>query len=137
MNELYWITRLDYINTCSEVTLLIVFIASIILLLFYYVANGQMIYDDSREYKQGAKESKGYKETCSKGLKIFVPVTIILSFLYILTPTTNEALLIYGVGGTIDYLQENPTAQKLPDKCIKALDKWVDSWNIEEKDSVK
>ena len=38
-------------------------------------------------------------------------------------PTTNQALLIYGVGGTIDYIKSNDTAKQLPDKCIKALDK--------------
>ena len=35
----------------------------------------------------------------------------------------NDALLIYGVGGTIDYVKSNKTAKQLPDKCIKALDK--------------
>lgn len=136
MTELYWITRLDYINNCSGVVLLILFITSVILVLSYYISNGQMIYDDSRGYMQSAKESKGYKETCSKSLKIFIPITVIFSFLYILTPTTNEALLIYGVGNTIDYIKQNPIAQKLPDKCVNALDKWVDSWN-EEKDSIR
>lgn len=136
MTELYWITRLDYINNCSGVVLLIVFITSVLLVLSYYISNGQMIYDDSRGYTQSAKESKGYKETCYKSLKIFIPITVIFSFLYILTPTTNEALLIYGVGNTIDYIKQNPTAQKLPDKCVNALDKWVDSWN-EEKDSIR
>ena len=51
----------------------------------------------------------------------------------VFTPTTKQALLIYGVGGTIDYIQANPTAKQLPDKCINALDKWVDTWNTEEK----
>ena len=45
----------------------------------------------------------------------------------ILTPTTKEALLIYGVGGTIDYIKSNETINQLPDKCVKALDAWVDS----------
>lgn len=26
----------------------------------------------------------------------------------------------------MDYLKSNPTAKQLPDKCIKALDKWID-----------
>ena len=45
-------------------------------------------------------------------------------------------MLIYGVGGTVDYIKANPTAKKLPDKCINALDKWVDSWT-EKSDSTK
>ena len=51
----------------------------------------------------------------------------------IFIPTTNEALLIYGVGGTIDYIKSNDTAKQLPDKCIKALDKWVENLSEKEK----
>lgn len=34
--------------------------------------------------------------------------------------------MIYGVGGTIDYIKENHTAKQLPDKYIKILNKWTD-----------
>ena len=37
-------------------------------------------------------------------------------------PMKNDALLIYGVGCTIDYIKSNDKAKQLPDKCIKALD---------------
>lgn len=36
-------------------------------------------------------------------------------------------LLIYGVGTTLDYLQDNEKVQQLPDKCVDALDAWVES----------
>jgi hypothetical protein len=42
--------------------------------------------------------------------------------------------MIYGVGGTIDYIKSNDKAKKLPDKCIEALDKYLDNINKEEKD---
>lgn len=58
-------------------------------------------------------------------------------FMNIFIPTTNEALLIYGVGGTIDYIKSNDTAKQLPDKCIKALDKWVENLNEEKKQDKK
>lgn len=41
--------------------------------------------------------------------------------------------MIYGVGSTIDYIKENPTAKQLPDKCVKILDKWVDEQLQKEK----
>ena len=53
-------------------------------------------------------------------------------FINIFTPTTNEALLIYGVGGTIDYIKSNDTSKQLPDKCVKALDKYLDNLTKEE-----
>ena len=47
------------------------------------------------------------------------------------TPTTKEMYLIYGLGGTIDYIKSNDKAKQLPDKCIDALDKYIESLNKE------
>lgn len=48
------------------------------------------------------------------------------------TPTKEEAYFIYGVGSTIDYIQSNPKAKQIPDKCIDALNQWVDNLNKKE-----
>jgi hypothetical protein len=55
--------------------------------------------------------------------------------MFIFTPSQRDAYLIWGLGGTIDYLRENPTANQIPDKCIKLLDKWVT--DELENDSIK
>ena len=65
--------------------------------------------------------------------KRYTIVTLVLIVINIFIPTKNDALLIYGVGGTIDYIKSNDTAKQLPDKCVKALDKWVDSLNEDNK----
>lgn len=137
MNELYWITRFDYFHILFTTLMICGIVLTALFLLVYYISNGQAIYDESRGHDVSAKENIGYRNTCSKSLKCILPMTIISAILYLFIPTTNEALLIYGVGGTIDYIQANPTARKLPDKCVQALDKWVDSWNVNKKDSVK
>ena len=64
--------------------------------------------------------------------KRFIFVTIIACLINFFTPTTNEALMIYCVVGTIDYIKSNDTAKQLPDKCVKALDKWVENLIKEE-----
>ena len=137
MNELYWITRFDAINTLLIIATIFGWIVVTIFSIVYYASNGQAIYDESKEYISRAKEYRDYANTCIKGLRYAVPLTLLSTLLMVFTPTTKQALLIYGVGGTIDYLQANPTAKQLPDKCIKALDGWVDSWNIEKNDSTK
>jgi hypothetical protein len=81
-------------------------------------------------------EDKEGESFSLKFIKIFCPLLIIRTLGTVFVPTTKEALLIYGVGGTVDYIKANPTAKKLPDKCISALDKWVDSWT-EKSDSTK
>lgn len=42
-------------------------------------------------------------------------------------------LLIFGIGGSIDYLKSNDVAKQLPDKCINAIDAWVSSLTTEKK----
>jgi len=123
MNELYWITRFDPICSCATTAFVIGIIALVISIFIIIVSLEE---DDSDVKKVGIKF-----------FKISFTIFICGLIFKIFVPTSKEALLIWGVGGTIDYLQENPTAQKLPDKCIKALDKWVDSWDIEENDSVE
>ena len=70
-----------------------------------------------------------------KWLKRFVVCGVIAAMANIFIPTTKELLYIYGVGGTIDYIKTNDTAKQLPDKCIKALDRFADKYIDEpEKD---
>lgn len=133
MSEIYWITRLDSINTISLICVIVGVITSGIAAVIYYAANGQRIYDDSHGYESSARENEGYANTCKGILTWSIPVSIIFSLLMIFVPTTKQGFLIYGLGGTVDYIKQNPTARQLPDKCVKALDKWVDSWNIEKK----
>lgn len=136
MNLIYWITRLDTINTILIITFIISLTGSLVSLLIYYCANGQSIHDKHHGYERDSEENREYANTAMKSVRYFIPILSISTVLLVLVPTTKQALLIYGVGGTIDYIKQNPTARKLPDKCINALDKWVDSWS-EKKDSIK
>ena len=70
-----------------------------------------------------------FNEFPKKHLNIFkksVIPAIIIIMLTLFVPSKKELLFIYGVGGTFDYIKENPTAQKLPDKFIKVMDNWAD-----------
>lgn len=58
---------------------------------------------------------------------------VIAAMASIFIPSTKEMLLIYGVGGTIDYIRKNDTAKQLPDKCIKVLDCFADKYIDEPK----
>ena len=130
MNEIYWITRLDGI--CSFLTLIAVFsaIATVVLFFIGLLRRGEAdIYnEDSKTWEQHIETSKMclyFAKRCA--IAFFVSVSI-----NAFTPTTNDALLIYGLGGTIDYIKSNDTSKQLPDKSVKALDKWVDNLTKEE-----
>lgn len=74
---------------------------------------------------------RGYKKWM-RNTKRCAIAFFVSAFINIFIPTTNQALLIYGVGGTIDYIKSNDTAKQLPDKCVKALDKYLDNLTKEE-----
>lgn len=122
MEEIYWITRLGGINVLLVVLLVICIVASILGGCGYLATKDDSFIDDY------------WKELWAKLFKYCFPSSIIVSLLFTFTPTTKEALMIWGVGGTIDYVKSNETAKQLPDKCIEALDKWVDSLNDDNKD---
>ena len=69
---------------------------------------------------------------CLYFAKRFAIAFFVSFFMNTFIPTTNEALLIYGVGGTIDYIKSNDTAKQIPDKCVKELDKYLDNLTKEE-----
>ena len=137
MNEIYWITRLDITHTLALVLFIISIVASLLSIISYLCFNGQSIWDMNHEYERSAKQNRDYANVSKRVLKYCIIPLVLSSLLLIFVPTTKQAFLIYGVGGTIDYVKSNPTAKQLPDKCVKALDKWVDSWSIDKNDSIK
>ena len=114
MSELYWITVLGNISVVS------VNVMVVLIILWTAIAIGFIITSncDSEDLKV-----RGHLKSVAK--KILIP-TIIFSLLSIFIPTSRELMMIYGVGGVIDYIQENPDTKQLPDKYIKVLNKWAD-----------
>lgn len=117
MNEMYWITRLD--------GLLIAIFVLMSILFFVAIFNGLNSWDT---YFNSETERK----TCRKRAIICGSIGFVLLIVQAFIPTTNQALIIYGVGGTIDYVKSNDKAKQLPDKVTIALDKYLESINEEE-----
>lgn len=113
MNEIYWITRLDMINVWLIIFSAISGILIIGLTILYMIGKSE---DD----EPMIKEVKSILKPSTIVFFICLPLTI-------LTPTKEEAMFIWGVGSTIDYIKENETIKQLPDKCVNALDAWVES----------
>ena len=109
MNEIYWITRCDAIVVISIIVATCSFIVFCVALIEYY--------------------ADGEKTISANLIKKVTPILVISLLLTVFVPTNKDLLLIYGVDGTIDYIKSNDTAKQLPDKCIKALDAWVESLN--------
>lgn len=113
MEQMYWLTRLDGINNC--IVTFIVF--SVVFTTVFSIMCLVNKYDTCDE--ELTKSSANY-------LKWLYPLTIVLSLVYVFIPSTKDAFLIYGVGGTIDYIKQDSVATQLPHKVLVALDKYVD-----------
>ena len=115
MNELYWLTRLEYIQNFLVIVMSISGIALFISFMLWTMA----------EYTEEIRKTLLW-------LKYTFATLVISPLIFVFVPSTKEALLIWGVGSTIDYIQENETAKQLPDKCINALNDWVESLSDEK-----
>lgn len=95
----------------------ILFFVSLIVLIGFTVAYYNYSYNGYNEEKK--------KTMLSIIKKTFI--CFILSCIFaIFVPSYTQMLQIYGIGGTIDYIKSNETAKQIPDKCIKALDLFIE-----------
>ena len=115
MNEIYWLTCLD------DVKVFIAFIIAICVIgLAFAIAT--MFYNMYQDYDSEIKQYNIGK-CWTKRLGI---IAMILGMITCFIPNTKEAYQIIGIGSTIEYLKENDAAKQLPDKCIQALDLYIE-----------
>lgn len=111
MTELYWLTRM---STLHELLIICFFVSGAVALWF------GMVYFMNLNI---------YEDTCDRALKctktslcIIICSALALAFI----PSRKDLFIIYGVGGTIDYVQSDTIAQKIPEKVIKACNIYLD-----------
>lgn len=123
MKEMYWISVVGNIGDVSEAMILF---CGICILLFgsfsAIIDSGVSGFGDEIE----ARGARFLKKVTKTG---FI-VGIISVFIAIFVPGEKQLYKIMGIGMAIDYIKENDAVKQLPDKCINALEAWVDS--IEE-----
>ena len=116
MNEIYWITRLDAIQTLAISAVFILGVFTFLYIIFWIMEDDE-------------KDKSKFKKIVLK-LAVYISIPI---FLLLFIPSKRDMLMIIGIGGTLEYLKSNDTANKLPDKVIMAIDKLLDDTIEEEK----
>ena len=106
MTEIYWLTRLDAI---CIVSLTVFLVCTIWIILCIIIADMD---DDS--IRDAIARIKWV---------IITDVLALLSLLFV--PDTKDALVIYGLGSTKDWIESNERAKEIPQKAIDALDKYL------------
>ena len=119
MSELYWLGVLGNLNDLGGAIAVLSFLVFIALGFWFFLCSE----DDL--------EPSTFIKKMFKGSMFAIVLGVVMA---IFIPSQKNLLIIYGVGGTIDYLKENKDANKIPDKCVKALDKYLDDALKEDKD---
>lgn len=122
MSELYWLGVLGNLNDLGGAIAVLSFLVFIALGFCFFLCSE----DDL--------EQSSFMKKMFKGSMFAIVLGVVMA---IFIPSQKNLLIIYGVGGTIDYLKENKDANKIPDKCVKALDKYLDDALKEDKDKDK
>lgn len=106
INEMYWLTRLGDIKEGLEVSFAISTVTAVFSLI------GALIACDTPEVLKPLRRL----------LTTSTVVAVIAGIGYMLTPTTYEALMIYGTGSALDYYNNNEKLQQMPDKVLEYVD---------------
>lgn len=122
MSELYWLGVLGNLNDLGGAIAVLSFLVFIALGFWFFLCSE----DDL--------EPSPFMKKMFKGSMFAIVLGVVMA---IFIPSQKNLLIIYGVGGTIDYLKENKDANKIPDKCVKSLDKYLDDALKEDKDKDK
>lgn len=114
MSELYWLNVLGNLNGFCRFFMVLSIIAFVVCVIFCFVSK-----DEDLDFPLTSK-------SIAKFIRFtLLPILIISTIGNTFIPDTKTLYVIYGVGGTLDYLKENKTAKQIPDKAILALDKYL------------
>ena len=122
MTEIYWLQRIGALSDLFNVMWIFATVVGGFFLVFAPLAI------------EVIKENN-ITDQAKKVAKTLAVVFVVGAIGSIITPSTKEMYAIYGLGGTIDYIKSNDKAKQLPDKCVDALTRYVDSVEKENKDN--
>lgn len=117
MNEIYWITRIAQLNNILVVITILFGVCTILCSLIYIIIISTCTTD---EEKENAKKSISYT-------KKFAFAFIFSGAILVFIPSKKDLVLIYGLGPTIDYIQNSDKAKQIPDKAVEALLEYLEN----------
>lgn len=116
MSELYWISIISKLHVICHLLFTISAILSAVQIMAIIACRDEV------------------PKNSGKRTKLSIITTIIFGLGIILTPSKDEAYLIYGAGTIMDYCKGDQRVKEIPDKAIDALNRYLDSIKENEKD---
>ena len=118
MKFIYFLNVVDSIHTLLIIALCIFGFFAIV---YAIGVLNQLAYDpyDTPDDDPGVEH---YKGKMWKFIWSFLFTFLLFSFI----PSKQTMYEIFGIGTVIDYVQSNDNVKKIPDKCIEAVNLWLD-----------
>lgn len=116
MNEIYWITRIGALDTLFSIMWIVPLIVACVI--------GVVAFAFASDYEKLSSEFRIRAKRIAYRLSVIFTIGIIGD---VGLPTTEQAMVIYGLGSLVDYVQSNDKAKQLPDKAVDALNRYVDA----------
>ena len=120
MKEIYFLQRIGNIGDVFDVICILGLILGIILLFSVLIWWFMMDEYDRNEFNIIPTKIKKH----SKAYIVAFAISIIGT---IFVPSSKEVMLMYGLGGTIDYIKSNDKAKELPNKVVDALTEYIET----------
>lgn len=118
MKEIYWLTRLDNIRDFNGALLFIILFSVVI----FWAIGPLMAMAMDKEWSVWVSV---FRRKCAG---VIISIVAISTIALIFIPTTKEMLLIYVVGGGIEYIKDDDVVKQLPDKCVQVIDALLDEY---------
>ncbi len=126
--SLYWLTRLDALNTFF----ILLIVLSIVCTIIYFIVFAIQGEWEKDEVKKALRDR--FEKKWKKVPKTAMVLTAISSFMLVFLPTKTDIIVIFAGGKAMDFVQRDSSINKIPaqttkiitdhlDKVIKDLDK--------------
>jgi regulator of protease activity HflC (stomatin/prohibitin superfamily) len=111
--QLYWLTRLDSIQSLCITILIFV---GLFILIVHIVAAVEAEWTEHETIKK-------WRTLANKGFYFLIPAILLLTFL----PSKDEVIFIYAGGKTMDFIQEDSSINKIPAQTTKLITDYLDN----------
>ena len=126
MDNLYLITRLDDIRAICIALMVLASIATFIFMVISINYKGELAGLTEEKINECYTSEKYWYELGKKGTRWSLIILFISMIALCVIPTTKQGLLLFGVREAVEFCEEHPDTKQLPDKCVKALNKYLD-----------
>ena len=133
MDNLYLITRLDDIRATFIALVVITGIAAVVFMIVYFSYKGELAGRTEDDINNYHLDSAYWCKLGKRGTRWSLVTFFISMIVLCVVPTTKQGLLLFGVNETVEFCEKHPEAKQIPDKCVKALNKYLDEELAEEK----